>query len=92
MSGVAADALGATRLGAHPWQALHAVGATSVVVSDEAVIAAREHLWRWLRIVVEPAAAAPIAALMTGAWRPPRGEDRVGVVLCGANTTVDLST
>ncbi len=90
VSGIAADALGATRLGAHPWQALHAVGATSVVISDEAVVAAREHLWRWLRIVVEPAAAAPIAALMTGAWRPRRGEDRVGVVLCGANTTVEL--
>jgi threonine dehydratase len=91
VSGVAADALGATHLGAHPWRALHAVGATGVVISDEAVIAAREHLWKWLRIVVEPAAAAPIAALMTGAWRPRRGEGRVGVVLCGANTTLDLS-
>jgi threonine dehydratase len=91
VSGVAADALGATRLGAHPWQALHAVGATSAVVSDESVTAAREHLWKWLRIVVEPAAAAPIAALMTGAWRPRRGQARVGIVLCGANTTLDLS-
>jgi threonine dehydratase len=90
VSGVAADALGATRLGSHPWDALHRVGATSVVVSDADVVAARRQLWRWLRIVVEPAAAAPVAALITGAWRPTPG-DRVGIVLCGANTTFDLT-
>jgi threonine dehydratase len=91
ISGVAADALGATKLGANPWAALQRVEATSVLVSDDALLAAREHLWRWLRIVIEPAAAAPIAALMTGAWRPPQRSGRVGVVVCGANTTVDLS-
>ena len=91
VSGIAADALGATRLGAHPWASLSNVGATSVLVSDADVLAAREHLWRWLRIVVEPAAAAPIAALMTGAWRPRTPSDRIGVVVCGANTNLDLA-
>jgi threonine dehydratase len=91
VSGVAADALGATRLGATPYRALAGVDATSVLVSDADVIAARLHLWNWLRIVVEPAAATPIAALMTGAWRPRRSGDRIGVVLCGANTTFDLT-
>jgi len=91
VSGIAADALGATRLGAHPWAALDHVGATSVLVSDDDLLAARQHLWNWLRIVVEPAAAAPIAALMTGAWRPPTAGARVGVVVCGANTTLDLT-
>lgn len=91
VSGVAADALGATRLGATPYRALAAVDATSVLVSDADVIAARLHLWNWLRIVVEPAAATPIAALMTGAWKPRRSGGRIGVVLCGANTTLDLT-
>lgn len=91
VSGVAADALGATRLGATPYRALAAVDATSVIVSDADVVAARLHLWSWLRIVVEPAAATPLAALMTGAWKPRRAGDRVGVVLCGANTTLDLT-
>lgn len=91
VSGVASDALGATRLGSHPWAALHRVGATSVLVSDDDVMQAREHLWNWLRIVVEPAAAAPIAALITGAWRPRLPGGRVGVVVCGANTTLDLA-
>ncbi len=84
ISGVASDALGATRLGSWPWQALASAGATSVVVPDEAVLAARQLLWDWLRVVVEPAAAAPIAALTEGAWMP--GGRRIGVVLCGANT------
>lgn len=90
VSGIAADALGATRLGSHPWDALHRVGATSVIVSDDDVVAARRHLWRWLRIVVEPAAAAPVAALMAGAWRPAK-HATVGIVVCGANTTLDLT-
>ncbi len=91
ISGVAADALGATRTGATPFRALHAVDATSVLVGDDDVIAARLHLWNWLRIVVEPAAATPLAALMTGAWTPRSSGDRIGIVLCGANTNLDLT-
>lgn len=91
ISGVAADALGATRTGVTPFRALHQVGATSVLVSDDDVLAARLHLWNWLRIVVEPAAATPLAALMTRAWAPRTPGDRIGIVLCGANTTLELS-
>ncbi len=91
VSGVASDALGATHVGATPFRALRAVDATDVQVGDDDVIAARLRLWNWLRIVVEPAAATPIAALMTGAWAPRSTGDRIGVVLCGANTTLDLT-
>lgn len=91
ISGVAADALGATHVGDTPYRALRAVDATSVVVDDADVVSARRHLWNWLRIVVEPAAATPLAAVMSGAWTPRSSGDRVGIVLCGANTTVDLS-
>lgn len=90
VSGLVADSLGATRLGATPWKALRAAGATSVVVDDADVTAACALLWTWLRIVVEPAAAAPIAAISTGAWRP--SGRRVGVVLCGANISIELPT
>ena len=87
VSGLAADALGATRLGDNPWRALHAVGAPSVVVSDEQLADAQQRLWDRLRLVVEPAAAAPIAALIDGTWTPrSRLAGRVGVILCGGNT------
>jgi len=91
ISGVAADALGATHVGATPYLALRSVDATSVVVDDADVVAARLHLWNWLRIVVEPAAATPLAALMSGAWAPRSAGDRIGIVLCGANTALDLT-
>lgn len=87
VSGLAADALGATRLGDHPWRALDTVGAASAVVTDEQLRDAQRRLWDRLRLVVEPSAAAPIAALIAGVWRPRSTlSRRIGVVLCGANT------
>lgn len=88
VSGLAADALGATRLGEHPWQALHAVDAPSVVVTDEQLADAQQRLWDRLRLIVEPSAAAPIAALIAGSWAPrTRLAKRVGIILCGGNTS-----
>jgi len=42
-------------------------------------------LWAVLRVVAEPGGAAALAALLTGAYQPARDE-RVAVLLCGANT------
>ena len=87
VSGLAADALGATRLGTNPWRALRSVDSPSVVVTDEQLANAQQRLWDRLRLVVEPSAAAPIAALMAGTWTPRASlANRVGVILCGANT------
>ena len=89
VSGLAADALGATRLGEHPWAALSAVGATSVIVSDDEVASARSQLWKDFRILVEPAAAAPLAALLNGRWTPTTSTTHIGLLLCGANTSIE---
>ncbi len=87
VSGLAADALGATRLGTHPWRALHDAGAAGIVVSDDELAAAQHLLWDRLRILVEPSAAAPIAALLSDTWRPRSTiTRRLGVIICGANT------
>jgi threonine dehydratase len=88
VSGVTADALGATRIGGLAWDALSGVDALSALVTDDAVLAARQALWSVLRIVVEPAVATTVAALMAGAYEP-HADERVGVVLCGANTRLD---
>jgi threonine dehydratase len=61
----------------------------SLLLPDEAIAEAQRALWREYRIAVEPGAALPLAALMSGAYRPRPGE-RVCLVLCGAN--VDLAT
>ncbi|WP_345409666.1 pyridoxal-phosphate dependent enzyme [Nonomuraea salmonea] len=57
----------------------------SVLVSDEAIIAARRTLWERHRVAAEHAGAAAYAALLSGAYRPEPGE-RVAVVVCGSNT------
>ncbi len=84
VGGVAADALGASRLGAIAWATVQELEPTSVLVSDEAIVDARRWLWRTARVAAEPAGAAALAALRSGAYRPVAGE-RVCVVVCGGN-------
>jgi threonine dehydratase len=86
VAGVAADALGARRLGDLPWAALSRTSAESVLVGDEAVAAAQQVLWDEVRLRVEPAAATALAALRVGAVEC-SPDERVAVVLCGANVS-----
>src|SRR4051794_9337891 len=85
VSGVAADSLGARRLGAIAWGVATRLGVTSVLVEDEDIVSARRQLWDRYRLAVEPGAAAALAALTSGRYRPAQDE-RLAVVLCGANT------
>ncbi|MDH4075578.1 MAG: serine/threonine dehydratase [Acidimicrobiia bacterium] len=85
VTGVAADALGATQIGELAWQCLAEADALSVLVTDAEVAAARAELWDRFRLVTEPAAAVPVAALLAGRYRP-TADEHVGVVICGANT------
>jgi threonine dehydratase len=84
VAGIAADSLGARRLGAVPWAQLHDRVAASVVVDDDAIVSAQRALWRECRLATEPGGATALAALLTGAYVPEDGE-RIGVVLCGGN-------
>ena len=85
VSGVAADSLGARRLGSIAWEVARRTQVTGALVGDEAIVDARRRVWDRYRVVLEAGAAAPVAALLTGAYRPAAGE-RVALVLCGANT------
>ncbi|MBV9122304.1 MAG: threonine/serine dehydratase [Planctomycetes bacterium] len=84
--GIATDSLAPRRVGElmFPIAQRHIAGV--VLVTDESIRAAQKALWATLRIVAEPGAAAPLAALLTGRYRPQPGE-RVGVLICGGNTT-----
>ncbi len=84
VSGLAADSLGARRVGAVNFAVARANGVIGVTVSDEQIRDAQRALWRALRLVAEPGGAAALAALLSGAYRPAKGE-RVAVVVCGAN-------
>lgn len=84
VSGVAANALGARRIGEICFSLARQTGLTSVLVTDEAILAAQRLLWQAARLLVEPAGATALAALTSGAYVPEPGE-RVAVLLCGAN-------
>jgi threonine dehydratase len=85
ISGIAADALGATRIGAPNFEVARKLVREAVLVSDDAVREAQRTLWSELRVVAEPAGATGLAALMSGAYRRAAGE-RVATLVCGANT------
>ncbi|HEX6947421.1 MAG TPA: threonine/serine dehydratase [Acidimicrobiia bacterium] len=84
LSGIAISSLGSRRVGEIPWEAARQWVSGSMLVSDDDIVRAQQHLWDHLRVVVEAGSAAPMAALLSGAYRPEPGE-RVVVVLCGAN-------
>lgn len=84
VSGLAADSLGARRVGDIAWAVCQRWVPDAHLLPDDAIRAAQCWLWREWRLAVEPAAALGLAALQTGAVRPAPGE-RVALILCGAN-------
>jgi threonine dehydratase len=85
VGGVAADALGARRIGNVAFEVLASPQVHSVLVTESAITSTRQRLWDHLQIVSEPAGATAAAALLSGAYVPEPSE-RVAVILCGANT------
>ena len=89
VSGIAADSLGARRIGSIAWAVTQRHVNAAHLLSDAAIRAAQQSLWKELRLAVEPAAALPLAALTTRTVVP-RRDERVLLVVCGAN--VDIAT
>ena len=84
VGGVAADALGAARAGRHGFAAARRFVDRVVLVPDEAIEWARSRLWLDAKIASEPGGATALAALLSGAYEP-GPEQRLGVLVCGAN-------
>jgi threonine dehydratase len=83
--GIAADSLAPRQVGGLMFPIAQRFVAATVLVTDDAIRAAQRTLWNQLRVVVEPGGAAAFAALQSGVWTPAAGQ-RIGVLLCGANT------
>ncbi len=88
VSGVAANALGARRIGDICFGLAQTQKVPSLLVSDTAITEAQTALWRELRQLVEPAGATALAALMSGVYTPEPGE-RIAVLICGGNIAPD---
>jgi threonine dehydratase len=83
VGGVAVSALGARRLGDHAW-AVRGEVHRALTVPDDSVVEAQARLWDACRLRAEPAGAAALAALSSGAYVP-AADERVAVWVCGAN-------
>lgn len=84
--GIAADSLAPRRVGELIFPIARRYVKQTVLVSDDAIREAQRRFWTQLRVVAEPGGAAALAALTSGQYVPAPGE-RVGVLICGGNTT-----
>jgi threonine dehydratase len=84
VAGVAADSLGARRIGSIAWRIAQQHVAQSMLLADAAITEAQRWMWSELKLAVEPAAALPLAALRSGLIRPRAGA-KVCLIVCGAN-------
>jgi threonine dehydratase len=84
--GIAADSLAPRRVGELMFPIARRYVHRVVLVADDAIQRAQEALWDVVRIVAEPGAAAGLAAVLAGQYRP-RPNERVGIVISGGNTT-----
>lgn len=88
--GIAADSLAPKRVGELMFPIAQEHVHKVLLVSDDSIQEAQKALWKVLRVVAEPGGAAAFAALLSRRYQPQPGE-RVGVLVCGGNTTaVDL--
>jgi threonine dehydratase len=84
--GIAADSLAPRQVGKLMFPIAQVFVDRSVLVSDDDIRLAQQALWDKLRIVAEPGGGAAFAALLRGRYVP-APDERVAILLCGANTT-----
>lgn len=78
-----------TTLGELTWPVVRDLVEDVLVVDDMATVAAMRMLFERMKIVVEPSAAVPVAAVLSQRFRARTGLDRVAIVLSGGNVDLD---
>ena len=81
---LAADSLGAKRVGKLNFEIAKKFVDSVVLIKDTAIVEAQRRLWADLSVIAEPGGAAAFAAIASGAYQP-ESDERVGVLVCGAN-------
>jgi threonine dehydratase len=87
-AGAAADSLGPPQIGRLAFETAVRDGTTSLLVSEEEVLAARRFLWERVRVLAEPGAAVALAAVMSGRATADPGATLAVVVSGGNNPAI----
>jgi threonine dehydratase len=88
VGGVAADALGAPRIGDIGFAVARDQQVNSPLIEEDNILAARRFLWDTARVLAEPGACVAMAAVLTGAVAVSARQTVVVVVSGGNNGTV----
>jgi len=78
-----------TSLGSLTWPIIRDHVERIITVTDEQIIAAMRLAWQRAKLLIEPSAAVPLAAVLTDKFRALPGLDRVAIVLSGGNVDLD---
>ena len=86
--GIAADSLAPRQVGQQMFPIAQKFVRSALLITDEEIVEAQKRLWETTRIFAEPGGAAAFAGLLSGRYKPERGE-RVGVIICGGNANLE---
>ena len=78
-----------TSLGDLTWPIVRDQVERVITVSEEEIVAAMRLAWERAKLLIEPSAAAAVAAVLSEAFKEIAEIDRVAVVLSGGNTDLD---
>jgi threonine dehydratase/serine racemase len=78
-----------TSLGDLTWPIIRDLVERIILVGEEEIITAMRLVWERAKLVIEPSAAVPVAAVLGEEFRILGGIHRIGVVLSGGNANLD---
>ncbi len=78
-----------TSLGELTWPIVRDRVERVVTVTEDEIVAAMRLVWERAKLLIEPSAAVPVAAVLSAEFRAFVGLRRVGVVLSGGNVNLD---
>src|SRR5436190_15728670 len=78
-----------TSLGDLTWPLVRDHVEDVVTVAEDEIVAAMRLAWERAKLLIEPSAAVPLAAVLSGTFRQREGLRRVGIVLSGGNVNLD---
>lgn len=78
-----------TSLGRLTWPIIHELVDEIFVVTEAEIVQAMRLVWERMKLVIEPSAAVGVAVVLSEGFRERVQADRVGVILCGGNVSLE---